>query len=152
MPKSTVPISTSAPGFQMKLRPKISGCRVRMKTPTRHSGRPALTNRSQTSAIACAGFAADLAPPISQSMSFCNSDAFMPTAFASQVATRSRRPELAAHLPAMPEQMIGQHAGHHGFADWHGADADAGIVAAFCHDVGVVAGPVDGLARRQDRR
>jgi hypothetical protein len=48
--------------------------------------------------------------------------------------------------------MIRQHAGHHGFADRHGADADAGIVAAFGHDVGIVAAAVDAAARRQDRR
>ena len=28
------------------------------------------------------------------------------------------------HLPAMAQQMIGQHAGHHGFAHRHAADAD----------------------------
>ena len=52
----------------------------------------------------------------------------------------------------MAQEMIRQHAGHHGFADRHRADADAGIVAAFGQDVGVVAAAIDGLARRQDRR
>ena len=50
-----VPITTSAPGRQMKLRPKMSGCSVCTKTPTRHSGSPAATSRSQVSAIICAG-------------------------------------------------------------------------------------------------
>ena len=68
MLKSTVPTSTSAPGFQMKLRPKMSGCRVRTKTPTRHSGRPAATIRSQDSAIIRVGLVADRAPSISQSV------------------------------------------------------------------------------------
>ena len=33
---------------------------------------------------------------------------------------------LPAHLPAMAQEMIREHAGHHGFADRHHADADAG--------------------------
>src|SRR5215216_1073794 len=122
MPKSTVPTSTSAPGFQIKLRPKMSGCKVRMKTPTRQSGKPARTSRSQASAIFCGGDAVDFAPSISQSESFCNSDRFMAGAFATQVAATSRRQELATDLPAMAQQMIGQHAGHHCFADRHRTD------------------------------
>ena len=51
----------------------------------------------------------------------------------------------------MPQKMIGQHARHHGLADRHGADADAGIVAAFCHYFGISAAAIDGAARRQDR-
>src|SRR6266849_6000971 len=58
---------------------------------------------------------------------------------------------LAAHLPAMAQEMIGEHAGHHGFADRHRADADAGVVAAFGGDVGVGALAIHGAARGQDR-
>ena len=77
MSKSTVPISTSSSGRQMKLRPKISGCSVRMKTPTRHSGKPACTMRSQISSIIRGELTADLAPSISQSVSFCRCGIFM---------------------------------------------------------------------------
>jgi hypothetical protein len=59
---------------------------------------------------------------------------------------------LRPDLPAMPQKMIREHAGHHGLADRHGADADAGIVVAFCRDVGLAALAIDGVARRQDRR
>ena len=48
--------------------------------------------------------------------------------------------------------MIGDHARHHGLADRHGADADAGVVAAVGRDLGLAAVAVDGLARGQDRR
>src|SRR6185437_10523342 len=57
-----------------------------------------------------------------------------------------------ADLRAVHQIVVGEHARHHCLADRHGADADAGVVAAFGHDVGVVAIAVDGLARRQDRR
>ncbi len=40
--------------------------------------------------------------------------------------TLIRPASLTAHLPAMPQQMVGQHAGHHRLADRYGADADAG--------------------------
>jgi hypothetical protein len=40
-----------------------------------------------------AGLAADLPPSISQSVSFCNSDAFMTPVFAAQVLRASRRHE-----------------------------------------------------------
>ena len=51
----------------------------------------------------------------------------------------------------MTQIMIGDHARHHRLADRHGADADAGIVAALGDDLGLVAVAVDGLARGQDR-
>jgi len=66
---------------------------VRTKTPTRHSGRPAATIRSQVSDIMRLGLAADRAPSISQSVIFCISGAFM-TAFAVQVSGTSRRQTL----------------------------------------------------------
>ena len=47
--------------------------------------------------------------------------------------------------------MIGEHAGHHGLADRHRADADAGVMAALGHDVGIGAAAIHGAARRQDR-
>src|SRR4051812_5256935 len=106
-----------------------------MKTPTRHSGKPACTRRSQVSAIILDGLGADLAPSISQSVIFLISAASM-----------------LADLTAMAEEMIRQHAGHHRLADRHRADADAGVMAAFGHDVGIGAVAVHGAARRQDRR
>ena len=47
---------------------------------------------------------------------------------------------------AMTQIVIGEHAGHHGLADRHRADADAGVVAALGDDLGLVAVAVDGLA------
>src|SRR5450432_3350262 len=117
----------------MKLRPKTSGCNVRTKAPTRHSGTPAATRRSQVCASSAAGFGADRAPSISQS-----------------VISLSSAANTLADLAAMAEEMIGQHTGHHGFADRHRANADAGIVAALGHDVGVGALAIDSAARRQN--
>jgi len=51
----------------------------------------------------------------------------------------------------MPRK-IRQHAGHHGLADAHRADATLGKRGAIGHDIGVVAGAIHGLARRKDRR
>ena len=98
--KSAVPMATSAPGRQMKLRPKISGCSVWTKTPTRHSGKPACTRRSQVSAIIWGGLAADLAPSISQSVIFCRSGHVHDVAFAAQVPETSRRHKAAVRVPA----------------------------------------------------
>ena len=50
-------------------------------------------------------------------------------------------------LPALgpvEQQVIGEHAGHHGLADGHGADAEAGIVAAPGRNLGVLAGGIKG--------
>src|SRR5260370_28008559 len=58
----------------------------------------------------------------------------------------------APHLPAMAQKMVGEHARHHGFADRHRTDADAWVVPALGHDVGVGAVAIHGAARRQDRR
>ena len=55
-------------------------------------------------------------------------------------------------LPAMPQIVIGQHQCHHGFANGHGADADTGVVAAFCGDFGFGAISIDGFARCSDGR
>src|SRR5665647_1283597 len=84
---------TSSPGFQMKLKPRISGCKVRTKMPTRHSGKPARTSRSQISATIKGGATTDLAPSISQSAIFLRSCGFMRCAFAAQFAETSRRQE-----------------------------------------------------------
>src|SRR6478609_9063932 len=54
---------------------------------------------------------------------------------------------LCADLASMPEEMIGENDGEHGFAHRHGADADARIVPAGCRDVGILAGRCHGLAR-----
>src|SRR4051794_14962941 len=108
----------------------MSGCNVLMKMPTRHSGRPARTARSQALAITLAGFGSDRAPSISQSVMFLSSAA-----------------SISADLPAVPKEMVGQHAGHHGFADRHRANADAGIVTPFGHDVGIGAVAIHGAAR-----
>ena len=45
----------------------------------------------------------------------------------------------AADLPAMAQEVIGQHDRHHGLAHRHGADADAGVVPALGGDLGLVA-------------
>jgi hypothetical protein len=42
------------------------------------------------------------------------------------IGNLERLPDLAA----MPQQVIGEHAGHHRLTHRHGADADAGVVAA----------------------
>src|SRR6185437_14834312 len=52
----------------------------------------------------------------------------------------------------MPQERVGQRAGDHRLADWHGADADARVVAALGDDLRFVAGLSDCAARRQDRR
>jgi hypothetical protein len=53
-------------------------------------------------------------------------------------------------LCAVAQQVIRQHTGHHRFADWDGADAHAGVVPAFGHDLDIMAEAIDRLARRQD--
>src|ERR1700688_4332385 len=74
----------------MKLRPNTSGCSVRTKAPTRQSGIPAATRRSQVSASICGGVGADRAPSMSQSISFCRWDGFIRRKFAAQVTETSR--------------------------------------------------------------
>src|SRR3954464_2603794 len=51
----------------------------------------------------------------------------------------------------MTQVMVGKHAGRHGLADRHRADADAGVVAAPGDDLGLVAVAIDGLAWPEDR-
>src|SRR5205807_10623650 len=75
----------------MKARPKASGCSVRTKAPTRQSGRPAATRRSQVSVNSATGVRADRAPSTSHSVSFSRSEAFMRYAFADQVPVPSSR-------------------------------------------------------------
>src|SRR3978361_616190 len=111
----------------MKLRPRTSGCSVRTNAPTRHNGTPAAPRRSQVCASSATGFGADRAPSISQS-----------------VISLSSRVCTLAHLPAMAEEMIRQHAGHHGFTTRPRANADAGIVTPFGHDIGVGAAAIHG--------
>jgi hypothetical protein len=82
---------TSAPGRQIKLRPIISGCRVRTKMPTRQSGKPARTRLSHRCDTIWADPEVERAPSISQSLRLCNSTAFIRSTFAAQVAGRSRR-------------------------------------------------------------
>jgi len=55
----------------------------------------------------------------------------------------------ATDLPAMAQEMIGEHAGHHGLADRHRADADAGIVRPFV--TMSVSAPLRSTVRRGDR-
>src|SRR3954470_3571974 len=98
----------------------MSGCKVLTNTPTRHSGRPAATRRSQVSAIILAGLGADRPPSISHSVMFLISAASM-----------------LADLPAMPQEMIGQHARHHCLADRHRTNADAGVVTPLGRDIGI---------------
>ena len=56
---------------------------------------------------------------------------------------------LPAHLPAMPQESIRQHAGDHRFADRHGANADARVMAALGDDLRLLAGAV--IVRRGAR-
>src|SRR5229473_6584431 len=58
----------------------------------------------------------------------------------------------SAHLRAVAQRVVGQYARHHGFADRDSADADARVMPALGRDLGVVAGDVDGFARREDGR
>ena len=46
--------------------------------------------------------------------------------------------------------MVRENAGHHGFADRYGANANTGVVAAFRDDRCVAAALVHRFARRQD--
>ena len=45
---------------------------------------------------------------------------------------------LPAGLRAMPQQVVGEDAGHHRLAHRHGADADAGVVAALGQDLDIL--------------
>ena len=56
-----------------------------------------------------------------------------------------------SHLPPMPEEMIGQDASDHGFADWDGANADAGIVATFGQNFALLTVAGDRATRTQNR-
>src|ERR1700759_1375949 len=119
----------------MKLRPSTSGCSVAPNAPTRHNGTPAATRRSQVCFSSAAGFGADRAPSISQT-----------------IISLSSRLCILTDLATMAEGMIRQHARHHGFADRPRADADAGVVTPLGHDIGVGPVAVHGAARREDRR
>ncbi len=44
-----------------------------------------------------------------------------------------------AVLGAVAQEVVGEHERHHGLAHGHGANADAGIVAALGDDLGLVA-------------
>src|SRR5690348_15652570 len=58
---------------------------------------------------------------------------------------------VSAAMRAMAQHVIGEHHGHHRFADGHGADADAGIVAALGLHLDLVATRVDAFLRQEDR-
>src|SRR6266446_1606587 len=79
----------------------------------------------------------------------------MPSVVDPGIGSRLRpleRPSRAfTHLPAVTQIVIGEHACHHGLADRHRPDADAGVVAALGGDLGFAAVAVEGAARRQDR-
>src|SRR5206468_9265368 len=63
------------------------------------------------------------------------------------------RPSRAcAHLGALTQIVIRNHACHHGLADRHRPDAHARVVAALGADLGLVAVAVDGAPRVEDRR
>ncbi len=53
-----------------------------------------------------------------------------------------------AGLAAVPQIVVGNGAGDHRLADRHGADADAGVVAALGAIIDIVAVGVDRLALR----
>src|SRR6185312_174338 len=61
-------------------------------------------------------------------------------------------PTLATGLPAMTQEVIGQHAGEHGLPDRHGADAHARVMAALGRDLRVLVRRGYRAARRQDGR
>src|SRR5947209_8889208 len=52
---------------------------------------------------------------------------------------------------AIAEEMVGEDAGHHGFAHRDGADADAGVVPAMRLDLDLVQFRVDRAHRLEDR-
>ncbi len=68
------------------------------------------------------------------------------------VPSAVRAGHSTTNLPTMPQIVIGQHQRHHGFTHGHGADTNAGVVAAFCGHFrfGTVAG--DGFARGANGR
>ncbi len=53
-------------------------------------------------------------------------------------------------LGAVAEEVVGEDAGEHGFADGHGADADARVVAAFGGEVDFLAHFVNGADGGED--
>src|SRR3982074_1218295 len=59
---------------------------------------------------------------------------------------RERPGGRLAHLPAMTQIVIGDDARHHGLADRHGANADAGVVAPLGGDLGLRPMAADGGA------
>src|SRR5690606_23423056 len=59
-------------------------------------------------------------------------------------------PPLSCLRP-VPQRVVGQHDGHHGLAHRHGTDADARVVPALGHDLGLVAEAVDGFAGSENR-
>jgi hypothetical protein len=54
---------------------------------------------------------------------------------------------LISYVPAMAQEVVGEHAGHHGFADGHRANVDARIMAAFGRDLDLDAFGRDRMAR-----
>src|SRR6266508_4724835 len=81
-----------------------------------------------------------------------NAGAPVALAARSTVCLRGKRPSrILAHLPALAQIMIGDHAGNHRLADRHRADADARIVASLGDDLGLAPVAVDGAARRENR-
>src|SRR5262249_58448452 len=68
------------------------------------------------------------------------------------LVARERPDRALAELGALAQIVIGDHARHHGLADWHGANADAGIVPALGGDLGLAAEAVDRAPRIEDRR
>ena len=58
---------------------------------------------------------------------------------------------LTAHLAAVAQERVGEHAGDHRLADRHRPNADARVVPALGDDLGFFTGTGDGAARRQNR-
>src|SRR4051812_21597347 len=78
--------------------------------------------------------------------------ASMASVTVSDMSARRKGPaDALADLAAMPQVMVGKDAGDHGLADRHGADADAGVVAALGLDLGRLVGAGHRRARAQDR-
>src|SRR5438128_440230 len=115
---------------------------------------PDATSRLHSESIMSPGTGDDRPPSISHSLTLLTSTAIRPCPFLLREYGRLWARKLVrplAHLAAVAQQVVGQHASHHGLAYRHGADADTGIVAALGHDLGLAALAVDGAARREDR-
>src|SRR5262245_43871339 len=91
-------------------------------------------------------------PPAANAASTASTRLWFPTTFGPLHSGPGERPcRRLAHLPTLTQIVIGDHACHHGLADRHRANADAGIVASLGADLGLGTIPIDGAPGCQDR-